>query len=217
MDQAPAQQPTTPPAPTPTPAPVTSQAPAKPRPGYLKRLFAGRLNRQNYIVGSTFFALVPLICFFVVLFNILVSPDTFAQPYLDPNNPTQIVMPQEVSVFSLFLAPGNKYWTIAGTVLFVLSIPYLFSLQIRRLHDLGLSGWLWIINFVPMISLLAFMPDINIFSPPLWLNIVNIISLIFSLFPFYVSLWPGTSTANNYGAPPLPRSSFLGDILAVKP
>ena len=212
MEQAQTQLPTN------SPAAVTVIPPAQEKPtlGYFKRLFSGRLNRQNYIVGSTFFALVPFICFFVVIFNFMISPDTFAEPYLDPNNPTQIVMPQEISLPSLFLTPENRYWTAAGTILFVLSIPYLFSLQIRRLHDLGLNGWLWTINFVPFISLAAFSPGVNIFSPPLWLNIINVISLIFSLFPMYVSLWPGTVGVNKYGDPPLRRSSFLGDILQLK-
>src|SRR5882762_4773804 len=95
--------------------------PTQDKPGYLKRLFSGRLNRQNYIVGSTFFALLPLACFMVVIFNMLLSPDAFAEPYLDPNNPTQIVMPQ-VSIVSMLTTPANEYWTAAGVILFVISI-----------------------------------------------------------------------------------------------
>jgi len=197
------------------PVQPTPQAQDKQKPGYLKRLFSGRLNRQNYIVGSTFFALLPLACFMVVIFNILLSPDAFAEPYLDPNNPTQIVTPQ-ISIPSLLLTPANEYWTAAGILLFVISIPYLFSIQIRRLHDLDLNGWLWIVNFVPFISLAAFSPGINIFNPPLWLNIVNIVSLIFSIFPMYVSLWPGTKGINTYGDQPLARSNFLDDILQLR-
>lgn len=188
----------------------------KPKQGYFTRLFAGRLNRQNYILGSTFFALVPLICFLIVIFNILLSQSqsSFDMPYLDPNNPGTIITPQ-FSLMSLLATPANEFWAGAGMVFLVLSLPYLFSLQIRRLHDLNLTGWLWIINFVPLISLYAFLPGINMLNPPAWLTIVNGVSFLASLFPLYVSLWPGTNGSNKYGDKPLPRSSFLGDILEI--
>src|SRR6185437_7781887 len=97
-----------------SPPPVQQAGPhfikEQPKPGYFLRLFSGRLNRQNYIVGSTFFVLIPFICFIVVLFNILLNPTTFAMPYLDPTNPTAIITPQ-VSVISLLATPANELWT----------------------------------------------------------------------------------------------------------
>jgi uncharacterized membrane protein YhaH (DUF805 family) len=187
----------------------------KPQQDYFTKLFSGRLNRQNYIVGSTFFVLIPSICFMIVLFNILSSPDTFSMPYLDPTNPNNIVMPH-VSIASLLETPKNELWSAIGIIFIILSIPYLFSIQVRRLHDLNLNGWWWTINFVPLFSLCMFMPGVNIFNPPLWINIANLVATIASFFSIYVSLWPGTNGPNKYGENPLPRSSFLGDILELK-
>src|SRR5258708_5770747 len=132
---------------TPNPTIILEQPKSK----YLARLFRGRLNRQNYILGSTTFALVPLLCFMVVIFNILLSPSTFAMPYLDPTNPSAIITPQ-VSILSLLETPTNEVCSTIGFIFMILSIPYLFSLQISRLHDLNLNGWLWIANLVPLVS-----------------------------------------------------------------
>lgn len=187
----------------------------KPKPNYFERLFGGRMNRQNYIVGSTFFVLVPIICFIIVLFNIILSPDAFAMPYLSPTNPTDIITPH-VSIVSLLDTPQNELWSILGLVFIILSIPYLFSIQIKRLHDMNLSGWLWIVNFIPMASLSMFLPGVSLFNPPPWIDLVNILATLASFFSIYVTVCPGTNGPNKYGDPPLPRSSFFGDILAIR-
>jgi uncharacterized membrane protein YhaH (DUF805 family) len=180
----------------------------KPRPGYFSRLFSGRLNRQNYIIGSTFFVLVPLLCFMVVIFNILLNPNTFAMPYLNPNNLTDIITPQ-VSIVSLLETPTNEVWSTLGLIFFVFSFPYVFSLQIRRLHDLNLNGWFWIVNFGSLLPLYSMFSSETLAKPTAFFWISEIIGLIASLFSLYVSLWPGTKGPNRYGEPPLPRSSLL--------
>ncbi len=200
-----------------TPATIPSEEPRlltqEPEPTYLSRLFKGRMNRQNYIVGSTFFVLVPLICFIVVLFNILLSPNTFAMPYLNPSNPAQIITPH-VSIMSLLNTPANILWVSIGILFTLLSTPYLLSMQIKRLHDLNLNGWLWLINFVPFTSLFALpLPGAN--TGQTEFLIANGISLAASIFSTYVTLAPGTNGPNKYGEKPLPRSSFLKDILAL--
>lgn len=185
------------------------------KPPYVTRLFSGRLNRQNYIIGSTFFVILPTICFFIVIFNILLSPNTFDMPYLDPNNLSQIVTPQ-ISIMSLLTTPANEGWSIAGIIFIILSLPYLFSMQIRRQHDLNLSGWLWIVNMLPMLSFYSFIPgNAAPAGSTMWI-ILNIISTLASFFTLYVSLWPGSKGKNKYGDPPLPRTSLLSDILALQ-
>jgi uncharacterized membrane protein YhaH (DUF805 family) len=182
---------------------------------YFTRLFSGRLNRQNYIIGSTFFVILPTICFLVVIFNSLLSPNTFAMPYLNPNNPSQIITPQ-ISILSLLTTPANEAWSLAGVIFIILSIPYLFSMQIRRQHDLNLSGWLWIINLLPMLSLYSYIPGNKVPIGSLMWIMINSIATIASFFTFYISLWPGTKGENRYGSPPLPRMSLMKDILALK-
>jgi len=188
----------------------------KPRPPYFKRLFSGRLNRQNYIVGSTFFALVPLVFFLVVIFNILLSPDTLAMPYLDANNPSQLITPH-VSIVALLETPTNELWSALGILSIILSIPYLFSLQIRRLHDLNLSGWLWIANLLPLISFYTTpIPGFYNPQPNIWFIPLDVIALLANLFALYVTFWSGTNGPNKYGEKPLPRSNFLRDVLQIK-
>jgi uncharacterized membrane protein YhaH (DUF805 family) len=186
----------------------------KPQSSYFSRLFSGRLNRQNYIWGSTFLVLIPLICFTIVIFNILLSPDIFAMPYLDPNS-TNIITPH-VSIINLLETPANETWSIIGLIFFVLSLPYLFSLQIRRLHDLNLTGWLLLINFLPLLFLKNMLSVSELTRPDIWYAIANIVSLISSIFSIYVSFWPGTNGPNMFGEKPSSGTSFLKDILLVK-
>lgn len=188
---------------------------AKTKPNYFTRLFSGRMNRQNYIIGSTIFVLIPLLCFLVVIFNILLSPTTFAMPYVDLGSPNGIVMPQ-ISVISLLETPANEIWSTIGIIFIILSLPYLLSLQIKRLHDLNLSGWLWLINVIPLLFLKQMFSLTELTHPDILFFVGNFVSLISALFSFYVTLWPGTNGPNKYGDPPLPRSSFLSDIMQVK-
>lgn len=197
-------------------APIVSPV-LKPKPGYLTRLFSGRLNRQNYIIGSTLLSLPPMICFLIVIYTILTSPETYSMPYLNnPSNPSGIVIPH-VSLLSLLQTPINEFWSALGILFIIISIPYLFSLQIRRLHDLGLNGWLWTINFVPLVSFYT-SPIPGIYTPKLtvWFLPLEVLSLLATLFTFYVTLWVGTNGPNKYGDKPLPRTSILGDILEIK-
>lgn len=51
---------------------------------------------------------------------------------------------------------------------------------VQRLHDIGWSGWLWLLNFVPFIG---------------------------SVFALLMLIIPGTQGANRYGPPPPPNST----------
>jgi uncharacterized membrane protein YhaH (DUF805 family) len=201
--------------PNPTILPTPPSLPQS-RKNYLTRLFSGRLNRQNYIIGSTLLSLPPVICFFIVIFNILLSPAALAMPSLDnPSDPTTVVMPH-LSLLSLLQTPANELWSAIGILFIILSIPYLFSLQIRRLHDLNLNGWLWTINFVPLLSFYTTpIPGYYNPQPTWWFLPIDVISLLGTIFTFYVTLWAGTNGPNKYGEKPIPRTSLLKDILEI--
>lgn len=156
---------------------------------YASRLFSGRVNRQNYLIGSTLFALIPLICLVIITLNGLLPPSALTMPSLDPNNPSQLQNLTNPSLTTLVVTPTNAIIAIIGILFFIISIPYLFSLQIRRLHDLNLSGWYLLLNFVPMVSY---------------------------LFSLYVSVWPGTNGDNKYGAITPARTHLMSDILLLK-
>jgi uncharacterized membrane protein YhaH (DUF805 family) len=74
---------------------------------------------------------------------------------------------------------------IGGIFAFFLFIAFviisiLFSVQ--RLHDIGWSGWLWLLNLVPFVG---------------------------SFFPFVIMVIPGNTGANRYGPPPPPNSTAV--------
>ncbi len=201
--------------------PVDSSGPTllseKPKLNYFERLYSGRLNRKNYIVGSTFLVLIPLICFTVVIFNILLSPSAFDMSSLDLANPNQIqITTPQLSISSLLTTPANKLWTALGILFTILSLPYLLSIQIRRLHDLNLSGWLWIINFLPLLFVKSMFSLAEFSHPNMWFWISNFVSFVTGIFSIYISFWPGTNGVNKYGDKPLSRSTSLGNIMQIK-
>ncbi|RON44457.1 DUF805 domain-containing protein [Pseudomonas frederiksbergensis] len=74
---------------------------------------------------------------------------------------------------------------LGGLVAFILFVALGFvSIQfsVQRLHDIGWSGWLWLLNLVPFVG---------------------------SFFPFVIMVVPGNATANQYGAPPPPNSTAV--------
>ncbi|MGJ7514773.1 DUF805 domain-containing protein [Pseudomonas baetica] len=59
-------------------------------------------------------------------------------------------------------------------------VSILFTVQ--RLHDIGWSGWLWLLNLVPFVG---------------------------SFFPLVIMVVPGNTGANRYGPPPPPNSTAV--------
>lgn len=181
---------------------------------YGTRLFAGRMNRQNYIIGSTVLVLPSTILFLIVLFNVFYSVTTMELPSLDTTNLGKMMLPQQ-SLQSIVLTPTNEWLTLAGVCLLVLTLPYLLSMQIRRQHDLNLPGWLWIINLLSFVSFYTYFPSAN--AGPGTTNwwILNCLSVASSLFSLYCTLWPGSKGTNKYGEPTIARTSIKNDVLAL--
>ena len=73
---------------------------------------------------------------------------------------------------------------IAVVVIAVLGV--LFTVQ--RLHDIGWSGWLWLLTLVPFVG---------------------------SFFPFVIMAMPGNASANRYGAPAPPNSTWVKFLSAL--
>ncbi|KAA0978494.1 DUF805 domain-containing protein [Pseudomonas sp. ANT_H12B] len=74
---------------------------------------------------------------------------------------------------------------LGGLLVFILVVALAFvSIQfsVQRLHDIGWSGWLWLLNLVPFVG---------------------------SFFPFVIMVVPGNTVANQYGAPPPPNSTAV--------
>ncbi|MHC8357145.1 DUF805 domain-containing protein [Pseudomonas sp. LB3P81] len=92
-----------------------------------------------------------------------------------------------VAIFAIALISSNSTagLIVGGLVAFFLCIAIaVVSIQIsvQRLHDIGWSGWLWLLNLVPFVG---------------------------SFFPFVIMCVPGTNIANRYGPPPPPNTTAV--------
>ena len=86
---------------------------------------------------------------------------------------------------SLLASDSMATLVVGGLFAVVILLAFAFvSIQfsVQRLHDLGWSGWLWLINLVPFVG---------------------------SIFPFVLFIAPGNAGANRYGPPPPPNSTAV--------
>jgi len=72
--------------------------------------------------------------------------------------------------------------SLLGFALFVALVVVSVQIGVQRLHDMGWSGWLYLLNLVPVVN---------------------------SVFPILLLVWPGNAGANQYGAPPPPNSTAV--------
>ena len=76
--------------------------------------------------------------------------------------------------------------SLLGFALFIVLTVVSVQIGVQRLHDLGWSGWLYLLNLVPLVN---------------------------SIFPLLLLVLPCNPGANQYGAPP-PRNSTAVKVLA---
>ncbi|KRP73392.1 DUF805 domain-containing protein [Pseudomonas paralactis] len=72
--------------------------------------------------------------------------------------------------------------SLLGFALFVALVVVSVQIGVQRLHDMGWSGWLYLLNLVPVVN---------------------------SVFPILLLVLPGNAGANQYGAPPPPNSTAV--------
>lgn len=85
----------------------------------------------------------------------------------------------------LISADSTAGLILGGLLALILFVAFAFvSIQItvQRLHDIGWSGWLWLLNLVPFVG---------------------------SIFPFVTMIMPGNKVSNRYGPPPPPNSTAV--------
>ncbi|WP_285419352.1 DUF805 domain-containing protein [Pseudomonas sp. efr-133-TYG-5] len=117
----------------------------------------GRIGRLRFLAWSMVLSLVtmPIIGVFALIGLGLVSADST----------TGLIIG---GIFAFFLFLG------------FMIVSIMFSVQ--RLHDIGWSGWLWLLNLVPFLG---------------------------SFFPLVMMVVPGSNVANRYGPPPPPNSTAV--------
>lgn len=124
----------------------------------IKRLFQGRINRTQWLIGNAL-TIVPLVVVGIIQ-NVLFR------------------MAVESSLSMSFVVQSG---VVLGLIAFLVVFLGGVSLNVRRLHDLGHSGWTILAAMVPLVNI---------------------------AFYFYLALKPGTSERNNYGEPPIKRGTF---------
>lgn len=117
----------------------------------------GRIGRLRFLAWTMVLSLVtlPIVGVFALIALGLVSGDSTTGLILG-------------GILALFLFIG------------FMIVSILFSVQ--RLHDIGWSGWLWLLNLVPFVG---------------------------SFFPLVIMVAPGNAGANRYGPPPPPNSTAV--------
>ncbi|WP_025113538.1 DUF805 domain-containing protein [Pseudomonas sp. H1h] len=151
--------------PTTSTEPDSPYAPPRANVGELLPAFAalkpfsveGRIGRLRFLAWTMVLSLVtlPIVGVFALIGLGLVSGDST----------TGLIIG---GIFAFFLFLG-----------FII-VSILFSVQ--RLHDIGWSGWLWLLNLVPFVG---------------------------SFFPLVIMVVPGNTGANRYGPPPPPNSTAV--------
>jgi uncharacterized membrane protein YhaH (DUF805 family) len=121
-------------------------------------MFAMRIGRIGYILGV--FYLSVMVGAYIVFANLLIASASYL--------PLKGVF---AVVFVVILGPLLYLFRVAF-VLLIITCP--ISLFIRRLHDMNLSGWLWLLLFIPLVDVLL------------------LLGIVFK---------PGTRGPNNYGMP----------------
>jgi uncharacterized membrane protein YhaH (DUF805 family) len=124
----------------------------------VKNLFKGRLNRRNFLIG---FLLYLLVASLLVLFMIL--------PLLSSNS-------NDIPSLNILLFIAID----------IILLVFGSSLFIRRLHDMGKSGWYLLIVIMPVV---------------VW------------FFLLWVFLKGGQKDSNKYGDKPSEKIRFPADIL----
>jgi uncharacterized membrane protein YhaH (DUF805 family) len=102
---------------------------------YLKALkenyvnFSGRARRKEFWMFQLFFIIISVIC--LILDNILGT-----------------VVAMDAGPFGLIILPFGWLYFLCGIFHFLPSL----SVLVRRLHDIGKSGWWFFIGYIPFIG-----------------------------------------------------------------
>jgi len=98
---------------------------------YLKSLFNGRIGRRNYLYGL----ILPIL--------VLIISDSLGG------------ITSLLNYFSSETLASDEI--LASVFILIILLAYFFylSLAIRRLHDMGKSGWISLLGLIPFISLIV--------------------------------------------------------------
>ncbi|MHC8368864.1 DUF805 domain-containing protein [Pseudomonas sp. ZT5P21] len=93
-----------------------------------------------------------------------------------------------LSLIALTSTVGLVIGGLVGTALFIAFFVVSIQICVQRLHDLGWSGWLYLLTLVPFVG---------------------------GLFPILLAVLPGNTAANQYGAPPPANTTAVKVLCAL--
>lgn len=154
---------------------------------YLKSLFRGRLNRRNYLLGTILILIVPVSGILILLLNsfLLTPTNTGNAPLSGGLQQNRSYIPDPTVTIPYVITPIGVLLSVLGTII---GLPFLASLQVRRLHDVGIGGkaaWLFAIPVLTPFML------------------------------FYLLLWPGGKGENRYGTQPSASIRVREDVFKL--
>ena len=101
----------------------------------------GRFGRASYIAWNFLISVIMLLCFASVIAIYWSSISTlFNMPEATPESAEQIMDA---------IAPINAFSSLINFIF----LYFIFVFSIKRLHDLNKSGWLSLLNLIPIINL----------------------------------------------------------------
>ena len=173
------------------------------------KLFNGRLNRKNYIIG--------LIIFWILGF--VASVPSWIILYARHLNQFRTLSEVELTKF---IASQFSIFSVGGIIFYILTLVIIFlslSIYVRRLHDLGKSGALAVIItldflvkriFAEWILISGFKTDIS----TVWIfQIPNLVSMAIGIFVIYLMIKKGGDKTNQYGEVPTDKTNISNIIL----
>jgi uncharacterized membrane protein YhaH (DUF805 family) len=87
-----------------------------------------------------------------------------------------------IGIISADTTAGLIIGGLVAVILFIAIAVVSIQFSVQRLHDIGWSGWLWLLNLVPFLG---------------------------SFFPFVIMAVPGSNIPNQYGPPPPPNTTAV--------
>jgi len=92
-------------------------------------------------------------------------------------------------------------------ILALIALPYIIGLQVRRFHDMGLTGWTVLLLFILGWVVDFFFPAADYSSgTPVILPLGAAIASVLFVVGVVIVSWPGTNGPNKYGEPVRYRS-----------
>ncbi|MFA4859030.1 MAG: DUF805 domain-containing protein [Candidatus Margulisiibacteriota bacterium] len=151
---------------------------------YTKELFTykERIGRLRYFVNSLYTCSVVTIVLTLLLLTIGILPLLII-----------MLLPSSMAIII-----GNAYSMLACGCLALVILALLALNMLKRLHDLGVDGRMWLL--LPLANIVCVLPQLYFQVDILWLFLpIRVANLIFGLFLLF---WKGTDGPNKYGEKP---------------